>query len=350
MEIIKYVPPQSWNDKGLDWENPDPRNIDYVIALREALIERAAASNAYFYPRELKSVSPCKPITRNSVFELLDLLDAVSQEYLFYEYDGYKHIEDEEVEMWDLAKLSHYFEGRGIKNPAYGSLALEGGEWLKAIKEMIDILKYCDVDEVKGVRYTRAGAVHDPPTIAEANQKAIATAFEYEPIEYYRNSSVPSIYSWCGNTHYKTVDPNDNREDQSNNTDGYCGYVEARSFKVTGSRGYIDAKHNLLGVLNVRKVTGAVSYSSVLDVSTFADAGLGLTLGVNFMKEAKVDDLIECDYTFGSVDHYPINEVVPVSEFDANGRYIKRHSTKTGFNAYTYLFHNYKVPGGFKFQ
>lgn len=350
MEIINYVPPQSWNDKGLDWTNPDPRNVDYVMALKYALLERGAAAGSRLYESYLKRLSPCKPITRKAVFDLLDMVEEISTSYLFYEYDGYKHDETDRLMFWSLESLSQYFEGSIGKNPAFGSIILDSGEWLKSLKAMIDILRYTQPDDIKGVRYTRGGSKHDPPTIQEANAGAIQVAFEYEPTEYYRNSSIPNIYSWCGNTHYKTVDPNDKREDQSDNTDGYCGYVEARSFKLTGSRGYIDAAHNLLGVLDVGKPKGAVSYSSVLDVSTFADPGLGITLGINFMKEEKVDNPLKCSYIFGNTDLFPINKVVPVSEFDENGRYIKRHSTKTGFNAGATLFHNYKVPGGFKFQ
>lgn len=34
--------PQSWNDCGMDWNNPDPGNMFYTLALKEAICERAA--------------------------------------------------------------------------------------------------------------------------------------------------------------------------------------------------------------------------------------------------------------------------------------------------------------------
>ena len=34
--------PQSWSDCGMDWNNPDPGNIFYALALKEAICERAA--------------------------------------------------------------------------------------------------------------------------------------------------------------------------------------------------------------------------------------------------------------------------------------------------------------------
>lgn len=40
MESMTYTPPASWDDKGLDWSNPDPRNLDYLAAIIEAAKER----------------------------------------------------------------------------------------------------------------------------------------------------------------------------------------------------------------------------------------------------------------------------------------------------------------------
>ena len=34
--------PKSWSDYGMDWSNPDPGNISYALALKEAICERAA--------------------------------------------------------------------------------------------------------------------------------------------------------------------------------------------------------------------------------------------------------------------------------------------------------------------
>lgn len=36
--------PQSWSDCGMDWNNPDPGNIFYALALKEAICERAAVT------------------------------------------------------------------------------------------------------------------------------------------------------------------------------------------------------------------------------------------------------------------------------------------------------------------
>lgn len=39
-----YTYPQSWDDKNMDWENPDPRNYDYIVSLLLALRERISVS------------------------------------------------------------------------------------------------------------------------------------------------------------------------------------------------------------------------------------------------------------------------------------------------------------------
>jgi len=42
MEIIDYTPPTSWTDKNMDWDNPDPMNIDYWMAIFAAIDERSS--------------------------------------------------------------------------------------------------------------------------------------------------------------------------------------------------------------------------------------------------------------------------------------------------------------------
>ena len=36
--------PKSWSDCCMDWSNPDPGNISYALALKEAICERAAVT------------------------------------------------------------------------------------------------------------------------------------------------------------------------------------------------------------------------------------------------------------------------------------------------------------------
>ena len=46
MEVIEYETPESWEDKGMNWNTPDPANVDYVMAIRQAIMERCAALHA----------------------------------------------------------------------------------------------------------------------------------------------------------------------------------------------------------------------------------------------------------------------------------------------------------------
>ena len=64
MEIIEYETPVSWDDKGMNWNTPDPTNVDYVMAIRQALLERCAAlhTNA---DRRIYRISPAKTVSRD---------------------------------------------------------------------------------------------------------------------------------------------------------------------------------------------------------------------------------------------------------------------------------------------
>ena len=39
--------PTSWTDQGMDWNNPDPSDIKYSLALREAIFERINVLNVF---------------------------------------------------------------------------------------------------------------------------------------------------------------------------------------------------------------------------------------------------------------------------------------------------------------
>ena len=49
MEVIDYVHPQSWDNKGMDWSDPDPRRADYMMAIRDAFLERMCATPDGYY-------------------------------------------------------------------------------------------------------------------------------------------------------------------------------------------------------------------------------------------------------------------------------------------------------------
>ena len=76
MEVIEYEEPRSWDDFGMDWNDPDPRCAHYMMALRNAFFERmaAAADDVYMYSYNVQRLSPWKTVTtdqlRNVVSEL----------------------------------------------------------------------------------------------------------------------------------------------------------------------------------------------------------------------------------------------------------------------------------------
>ena len=62
MEVIEYEVPTSWNSNGMDWNAPDPRRADYVMAIREALMERAAAAHLSL-GSDVLAISPWKAVS-----------------------------------------------------------------------------------------------------------------------------------------------------------------------------------------------------------------------------------------------------------------------------------------------
>ena len=72
MEMITdYAIPQSWNDKGMDWENPDPLKADYAMAIREALLERFAVAGGTPSYRSL-AISPWKTVSKRELESVVD--------------------------------------------------------------------------------------------------------------------------------------------------------------------------------------------------------------------------------------------------------------------------------------
>ena len=62
MEVAEYAYPESWDDGGMDWSNPDPGRADYAMALRQAVLERAAAAHVPV-GRGVLDVSPWRTVS-----------------------------------------------------------------------------------------------------------------------------------------------------------------------------------------------------------------------------------------------------------------------------------------------
>ncbi len=139
MEVREYETPTSWNDKGMDWNNPDLTSVDYIMALKEAIIERYSiytkfnASTLKAYVAPLYQITPYSPID-------IDQLDD-----LIYSLNGLNNILIDNMEDCQTLSISNLWaeEGCGTFNPELyrGEADLQAlVPWFKAVKNVINKL------------------------------------------------------------------------------------------------------------------------------------------------------------------------------------------------------------------
>ncbi len=347
MEMTSHTHPLSWEDKGLDWENPDPRNADYMLAIRAALLERYAAVHRGI-PSLLMAMSPGKCISRAYADTVLYAIENLCGSFVNLECEEYAEDFSDFPRRFAYRDLVGEESCRLYALPAYGSVAAESGAWLRAAKEAIDRLTVIPAGVVKGVLINRSGEAHDPP-FAEAVSTSIARAMErtYEtPVSI----GFPVLaYGWSGNTHYSC--PNGDPETPELNRDGYCGYALSWAYRITAARSWLrDAEFDIFASLIPAVPEGPVNNSSELQSSVFDTGSSGLKPGINWTERVHVTDPHSFDFHLGYEDAIPANGAVPASDFDAEGNALVRRSTKRGWTARTAGFIDYGCENGFKFR
>ena len=348
MEVIEYETPESWEDKGMNWNTPDPCNADYVMAIRQALMERCAALHTSMDYR-LKKISPWKTLSRSSVEGIVRTIASMAGRFVNVGWEDFEEDYSDFPRMWTYGDLVQERNCRLYEWAQFGLLRENGGEWLKQIRNAIDRLTVIRANEVYGKTLTRSGSEHDPP-FAESIGTAMQLAFDTLNEGRLNGSFPTSIYGWSGNTHWKCPRP-DYEGDPEYNQDGYCGYAMSQAYRITAARNWLlGAKFDIFAAVVVSKPTGPVSYSQQLDTSNLDCGSSGFTEGLNWTKRVHVSDPYEFTLALGDPDAIPQNGTVPSSEFDGDGNAIKRHSAKTGWIGKSYGFLDYGVEGGFKFK
>ena len=348
MEVIEYEFPTKWDDKGMNWSNPDPRNGDYIMAIRQALMERAAAAHCSL-PSDVIKISPLKTVSIKQVYTVLKAIKQICGNFFNKDFDDYEEDFSDFPMMWTYGDLIQE-RGCDVYNFAKtGDLLLDGGEWLKKVKNVIDKLTTIKCPQAWGYTRTREGSKHDPP-FAESIGTAMSDAMDDEKgLKESKFTRVPSsIYAWSGNTHWKCPIPDWDDED---NVDGYCGYAKSISYRFEKIRSWlIDAEFDILGDSISDQCTGPVSYSQELATSVFDAGDCGWEKGLNAEEPHHVDDPDDVDWEFGYLDNIPKNEVVPVSDFDSEGVAQHRRSAKRGYEGKCAFFLDYGCENGFNFR
>jgi len=348
MEMMSYEEPTSWDDKGMNWNIPDPRRADYVMAIRNAIMERCAAVHTSL-PREVMRISPWKPVTVSQVAGIVSAIEQIAYNFLNRDFDGYRDDWSDFPRMWQYEDLVKEDGCRLYEYAQPGDLCEMGGEWLKQIRNAIDKLTVVRCRDAWGTQYARYGMEHDPPF-----DKSIGTAMERAfddrtGLSQSRFDSAPTqIYAWSGNTHWKCPQPD--REEDENNCNGYCGYATSVSYRFEKVRSWLaDRELDFLAYALVTQPTGAVTYAKELTTSVFDAGESRFRRGLN-LKKAHVEDPLEMEFDFGNVDSIPKNEVVPTSDFDSEGVAVYRRSAKRGYQGKTWFFLDYGCRNGFNFR
>ncbi len=139
MEIRDYEIPTSWNDKGMDWDNPDLTSVDYIMALKEAIIERYNIHGVFISSTLKYYLAPLYEITPYSPFDV-DKLDAI-----IYSLSGLNKVFIDNMEDCQSLVISDLWaeEDCGTFNADIyrGEADLQAlVPWFKAIKNIINKL------------------------------------------------------------------------------------------------------------------------------------------------------------------------------------------------------------------
>ena len=160
--MIQYTSPVSWDDKGMDWESPDPGNLDYYRAIWEAVIERASLVRQS--PNEaLHSMMKYRPWSVAAMNAIRESIYTLAPYFVNMEFDDYKEDLSDFPKMWSFRELVNAEGCRICEHPGVGSCISEWGKWLKAIRNTLNKLTVINFTDVSGEDFSRYGAVHDPP-------------------------------------------------------------------------------------------------------------------------------------------------------------------------------------------
>ena len=177
MEVISYEEPRSWDDLGMDWNDPDPRDARYILALRNAFFERMAAPQEGYYTYSwniLHGLSPRKAVSAEALRRVIVELEYLCRFYYNLDPEVYKEDFSDFPRIMRLNDIVTQEDCEFFMNASYGAILDHGGEWLRKIKNAICCLHVVQCYRAWGTTLTRSGSEHDPPF-----DESIGKAFEY---------------------------------------------------------------------------------------------------------------------------------------------------------------------------
>lgn len=348
MEVIDYTPPASWDGKGMNWSKPDLGCVDYAVAFREALIERAILVG-YIPDNALYNIMPYRPLSVDSMNAIRNAIHYLAPYFVNMEFDDYKEDLSDFPKMWTFAELIESEDCRICEYPGRGALVHEFSDWFKMVRNAINKLTSVNFTGVSGSMRSRSASHHDPP-FGESISTVMQKVMENKPSEGSFSSFPQVFYAWSGNTDYKK---------DKDGTNGYCGYAESRDLAIkTMVRPHPTAECDVIFRYKVSKPVNQLSYSSELQYSVLDLGNSGLETGIHTQK-IHWSEGMELDIKIGNVNSIPRNSTVPSSQYKSNyndkgeftgySREIGR-SAKTGYEGVAYCILDFGVENGFKFR
>lgn len=332
MEMINYTPPTSWDDKGMDWGKPDPANFDYVMAIREAIVEKALLTG-YTIPATLFRLSPCAPLNTDVLTAIRDAIYALAANFVDITFKNYKSDGSDFPKMHDYGTLILPEDCRICTMPPKGSMIDAFGDFLIAAKNVLDNLTVIINTKGNGTTLSRDGNYHDPPSVSETINESISRAMTNDPVKGTFSLFPQTIHNKTGTTHY-------------NQGPGYCGYASSRALKIVMDSPPIpNAKCKIIIATFAGKVTSNVGYSSETQYNDYDKGPLEVPDGMDIRDFGEWKEKITLD--FGDVDFFPKYPKTPSSQWSPTQ--IRRGSW-LGCEVRIHCLLDFGIPGGFKFQ
>lgn len=344
MEVMDYAAPESWDDKGMDWNAPDPRNADYAMAVKLALMERANVCG-YSLSNEVVGISPWKPASREALVAAAS--DVARMAKHFVDLDGeYGDDWSDFPRSWTYRDLSEVDGCSLAPTPTPGTPLAGGCELLKRLRNAIGMLHVVECGHVRGRRRSPWGVGMYKPyseAFAEALGEAEANAGDYgwSLLPDYISAESSATHDW----HYDYDDET---------VDEYTVRLNWESQIVTR----VDSPHPsfafdfVVKVLAKRMRDDAAGYAD--EVNYVFDTGdSGLEEGMNELRwrcepvEPDEEDGEEVEFTIGTSVHLSVPGV-PVSTFPEDD-YPTIRASVAGFEGRLWGFLDFDVEGGFRF-
>lgn len=337
MEIIETSLPEAWTDLNMDWSDPDPGDVSYALAMREALLERAILVGRPLHGNVF-TIMPQRPLLADTMTSLRTAVYELAPHFVNLDFDDYKNDLSDFPKMWTSGDL--ITEERNIAEfPGRGAISDQWKPWFQAMRKAINKLTCIKFSGITGTTLSRSGATHDPP-FSEAISTALNNALKGDPSRGSFNSFPQRFYAWSGNTDYKY--------DKETGEHGYCGYAQSHSIVIQrAQKPHPTAECDLIFKYYVAKPQGPVSYSSELQRSVFSSGSTGIAEGVGTIVTHWSNDQ-ELDIKLGNANDIPRNAAVPSSYWGQNQTI--RRSTKTGYEGIAYCILDFGVEHGFRFR